>query len=131
MRSSGAVLNAADVWSFLNSRVELLEDGVLQTGNIGIFGAWDQLVAASLADIYYLVIGSHEPSAGAGWIIEIGIGAGGSEVTKFESGIGSLNEGWCGGPCYIPAGSRIAARVKNETGNAATMRFNIVGMLNT
>jgi len=123
------------VWSFLQGDEEVCIDTAVVTGNIGIWGAWTQLVAATTEDIYWYRVDYHEPNnAGTeGISYQLGIGAAAAEEAVAGGSMGNHDGtedvGWGGdaGPCYIPAGSRVTMRLRNETANAVTLRVNCRG----
>lgn len=104
-------------------------------------GAWTELTAATAADIHALALalgGQHNAArTGAGWLLDVGIGAAGAEVVllpdlSFSSSnvfnnIGGLWPSLFGPiPCYIPAGTRIAARAQCSTTDATDRIFDLI-----
>lgn len=87
-------------------------------------GTWTQLTAATARDAVWIDVDIHSATAARDYLLDIGIGAAGSEHVLIPdliagSGTGSI----CRGavyrfPIFVPAGSRLAARCQSGTGSA-------------
>ena len=136
--SGGAALTAFNVWNYRAGFEELCEDQAVVTGGVGNWGAWVQMVAVSLADIFGLIISGPHENPNVDFMAvqaQVGIGAPAAEAAVAQSGLAGIdgNEDWAHGglihiPTYIPAGSRICIRTKNETQNNETANYNVVGV---
>jgi hypothetical protein len=100
--------------------------GLTVTGSSSTFtkGAWTQVIAATATNIaWVMVMGQTEASSGTAFALDLGTGAGGSEVAIVNNLNFSSTQS--GGVCYllplqIGVGTRIAARVSS---NAASDNF--------
>jgi len=83
-------------------------------------GAWTELVTSTSQDADELWVGLASSSSSFGWLVDIGVGAAGSEVTIapdiLVAQTGRLMK-WFRIPLAVPAGSRIAARGQSTTGS--------------
>lgn len=138
MRSPGGAASAGDFHSFLKAYEEICIDETVQSGAPDAWGSWTELKAATVANIYgihiccsgYSTVGAHQESQ-----IQIGLGAGGSEVAKWQQGVMDIDNGddiatQPGGfiPLYIPAGSRVAMRVMSRITANWNARYNVNGL---
>ena len=94
--------------------------------------AWTELTAATPFDLHGFLIQTGECNPTATYLVDIGIGPSGSEVVLWPdllmgaNGQMSLNVTWV--PLFIPAGTRIAARVQSSTGDSTDKaRWRILG----
>jgi hypothetical protein len=99
------------------------------------WGSWVEMVSAGSApdeefDFHWLLL--RDISANSDYEIQIGAGGAGSEVvqttlTAFKSA-GFSQEGSLSIMCpQIPAGTRVAARVRSASGNADTVGIKLTG----
>lgn len=105
-------------------------------GSANTKGAWSQLTAATPFDIQWLVVcitnQNNSATTTAIFAIDIGIGAGGSEVvvipdlfTVVDSGIDTPEPQYYSFPVSIPAGSRVAARAQTGITDATDRLLDI------
>lgn len=138
MNSTGGAASAADFHSFLKNYEEICIDETVTSGAPDVWGAWTELSAATSVNIYgihifcsgYAVIGAHQESQ-----VQIGLGAGGSEVTKWSQGLMDIDngddvatQGSTYVPLFIPAGSRVAMRVMSRITANWSARYNVNGL---
>jgi len=136
--SGGSAISPREIHAFLQDYEQLCIDQVVQSGAIDAWGAWIQLTAATVADIYgihiaqseYTVLGAHQASQ-----IQIGIGAALAEVDVWQQGgnehdnaddIGTFPGGFV--PLFIPAGTRVSLRVMSRTVGNWNTRFCVNGL---
>lgn len=91
--------------------------GVVLTASstVHTYGSWSTLIASVEADtsaLHIQVLNATSATATAA-ILDIGIGAAGSEVSLFQMTIGSATNNRYLVPIQIPSGSRIAARMQS------------------
>lgn len=117
---------------------------VTQSASANTYGAWVQMEAAAAADFY--VVGfrttptGSPPSATTYAVLDIGVGGGGSEVSRGEfparavtgSAVG-LRDGatMLPAPIFVPAGSRTACRIASSVANADTYAVTLICVLAT
>lgn len=97
--------------------------GTAVTSGSADFGSWVQLAASTSRTIHALaaMAGCISYTAGGDTLVQIGVGANGSEISVMEMG-GQWRTSAVGGsnglslgflPCLIPAGTRLSARVNS------------------
>ncbi len=100
--------------------------GVIITGSgsANTKGSWTELIASTAFDGSALIVNLRTPTAGVDMLVDIGIGASGSEVVlipnaKADNGSGGAVRAsqtiW---PIAVPAGSRLSARLQATTGSS-------------
>lgn len=94
-------------------------------GSGNVKGAWVQLAASTAGDIGYLEVEVVSATGGRQGLLDIGVGASGSEVAIYSNIVLSSRSGsWKFYlPASIPSGSRVSARLQDTTASyAITMR---------
>lgn len=123
---------AEEVHNYLDS-TELICGGVTVNGGAPGWGAWTQLTAACTNKLDALMIGVANCSGTRTLVLQIGIGAGGSEVPhsgcimEYAEDLNDQQANTLLVGCNIPAGSRIAARVYAYVG-AANLDVTVMGV---
>ena len=99
-------------------------------------GAWSEVIASTTNNIYWLVVvianAKNTPMTNARWLIDVGIGAGGSEkivvpdlVVKGRSEADTLYpNAWCF-PLQIPKPTRLAVRAQCDITDATDRLFDV------
>jgi hypothetical protein len=81
-----------------------------------VFGAWTEVVASTAFQSSALILGTNTfatSTVATGSVIDIGIGASGSEVSLMQIAVGSHTQYKTIVPIGIPNGTRIAARIQS------------------
>ena len=80
------------------------------------FGAWTELTASTPYDSSAMLLGLQTfftINTATGTILDIGIGASGSEQSVCQLAVGSANVSTYAVPVFLPAGSRVSARIQS------------------
>jgi hypothetical protein len=98
------------------------------------FGAWTQVVASTAFESSALIVGTNNfntSTVATGSVIDIGIGASGSEVSLMQIAVGSHNTYQTVIPIRIPAGTRIAARIQSVVtgGKTGQLHYGLLPVL--
>lgn len=92
-------------------------------GSANVKGSYTELIASTAHDAHGIVINLMRTSAGGDYLVDIAIGGAGSEqiivADLLRSTLGAtFSHQPIFVPIYIPAGSRISARIQSTTGSA-------------
>ena len=117
-------------WSLLRNSQCAADDttvnpyvATLTSGSANVKGAWVQVEASLDYSIAGVILEYKAPSTANYGLIDIGIGAGGSEVVVIPNINGLLSQADTGStamffPLALPAGTRVACRFQSATGSA-------------
>jgi len=109
---------------------------IIASGSANTFGSWTELDAAAAADSWIFCITVNPTGSGSkSFVLEIGTGGAGAEVTKIRSSLYHTNYSDVGVlpvivltlpvPIKVASGVRIAARCANSVAAANSMRIGI------
>jgi len=117
------VVNATDQGTVTASSIGT----AVTAGTANTKGSWTQVVASSSIDCsFIMVMVSAMPSVAQANVIDIGVGASGSEIAVIQNiqAVGAPTTSFAGFvtslifPCQIAAGTRIAARAQSSTASS-------------
>ena len=91
----------------------------------GTKGSWAECIASTAAKGLEVLVSVYPTSTGTDFQLDIGLGSGGSEVVKIADVYSERDSTTAGNAAHftvsleVPVGSRVAARVSNETSASA------------
>jgi hypothetical protein len=111
----------------------------LTAASIGVKGSWIEITPATTAPMRHMVVLitlAEFVTSNQAWLLDIGIGSAGSEIVLVPDLVG-FNSNFISAarpcvfsfPCYLPAGTRLSARVKlSATQLAGDIGIQIIGV---